>query len=197
MLEVAERHVACNSVPPLTTQPIEAVAMASPTIPIRVPSSTLDLAWAAGFLEGEGSFGHYGGPRVSAAQVQKEPIDRLVRIFGGKMWQRTTKGFGAKPIWVWQPPARRGVEIMMTLYVMMSPKRKREIEWTLKVWARGRLLKSHASNTCGRGHELTAANSFLVGRYRKCRECRNAAKRARRARLRSAIASIDESVSGQ
>lgn len=51
------------------------------------PVSTLQLAWAAGFIEGEGSFSN----TVTAAQVQKEPIERLHALFGGRIYQRQNK----------------------------------------------------------------------------------------------------------
>lgn len=51
-----------------------------------------ELAWAAGFLDGEGSFLKQKDPRynhvqmsVCAAQVRKEPLDRLANILGGKV----------------------------------------------------------------------------------------------------------------
>ena len=47
-----------------------------------------DLYWAAGFLEGEGGFGMYGPKNawsVQAAQVQKEPLERLKSLFGGSI----------------------------------------------------------------------------------------------------------------
>lgn len=170
-------------------QPLEAVAMAGANTTPKI--STLHLAWAAGFLEGEGSFsggGPHGGPAVTAAQVHKEPIDRLLSLFGGSAYQRITKGFSTKPIWVWRLNTKQSAALMMTLYVLMSPKRQGEIASAIHKWKnQGRALKSHNSNICGKGHELTETNTFWVlGKYRKCRICRAAAKRARRARLRAA-----------
>jgi hypothetical protein len=48
-----------------------------------------DAAWAAGFLDGEGSFGIYMGPTgwikvtVQAAQVSNIPLLKLQEMFGG------------------------------------------------------------------------------------------------------------------
>lgn len=171
----------------LTTQPMEPVAMAATTIPARKPISTLDLAWAAGFLEGEGSFLNYSSPNVTAAQVQREPLERLERLFGGSMGRRITRGFNNNPIWVWKANARRSIEIMMTLYVLMSPKRQGEIAAAVKKWRAGRLLKSHGTDLCGRGHDLVGDNIVLVaGKYRNCRKCKNDSRRAWRAKRRAA-----------
>ena len=50
-------------------------------------TSLNDLYWSAGFLEGEGAFmkNGTGGIVVTASQVQKEPLDRLYKLFGGGM----------------------------------------------------------------------------------------------------------------
>lgn len=149
----------------------------------------INLGWAAGFLEGEGSFS--GGakmrhaPSVSAAQVEKEPIDRLISIFGGKCKQRITRGFSTKPIWIWSLDAYRSVQVMMTLYTLMSPRRKEQIEIVLRHWATSRRVRRRGATECLRGHPQTAENVFVVRGYSKCRQCRTLNKRARRARLKA------------
>lgn len=50
-----------------------------------------DLAWAAGFFEGEGHVkaakrGKNKWFAVEVAQVYREPLDKLVNIFGGKVY---------------------------------------------------------------------------------------------------------------
>ena len=151
---------------------------------MMVPRSVRD---AAGFLEGEGSFGYYGSPRVSAAQVQKEPLDRLLDLFGGRIWRRTTMGFSAKPIWVWQPSARQSIGVMMTLFSFMSPKRQDEIKCVLEKWKLARLMPTPLSGMCGRGHKMEPHGSRMI-----CPLCRNAARRAYRARTRPFCGKIHE-----
>lgn len=49
------------------------------------------VAWAAGFIDGEGSFGAYGrnhDPRIVAVQVHREPLDELGAAFGGQVSER-------------------------------------------------------------------------------------------------------------
>jgi hypothetical protein len=55
----------------------------------------LDIAWAAGFIDGEGCFSIYRRRRrdrptylvgVSVSQVKREPLDRLQSLFGGKTY---------------------------------------------------------------------------------------------------------------
>jgi len=145
--------------------------------------TTTQIAWAAGFLEGEGSFDCANGtPRVSAAQVQREPLDRLSAMFGGRIWSKPPSGFSAQPIWTWVLPSRRSVQAMMTLFVLMSPRRQEQIERALRRWRAARNMKAAGSNICRRGHIIEGANAqHLPSRtFPRCRACANAAKRERR-----------------
>ena len=57
-------------------------------IPLRIPSSDpVEIAWAAGLYEGEGSITFDGsskrrGMRLSVAMVDREPLDRFCEIVG-------------------------------------------------------------------------------------------------------------------
>ena len=141
-----------------------------------------ELHWVAGFLEGEGSFTYHGTPSVTAAQVQKEPLDRIHGIFGGKMWQRTPSGFSTRPIWIWKASARSSIQIMMTLYTLMSPKRQEEIRRALDNWKSARLLKEPGSDKCAKGHDITGNNVIYRGKYKRCRACRNETRKKWRAK---------------
>src|SRR6478609_6611312 len=87
----------------------------------------LDLAWAAGFLEGEGSFlltgraGHQTS-RVMAFQKQREPLNRLQRIFGGSVTKLRTRD-----IHTWTVCGARARGVMMTLFLSFSPDRQSQI----------------------------------------------------------------------
>ena len=96
-----------------------------------------ELYWAAGFLEGEGSFSYAETPRIRASQVQRDPLERLDCLLGpGKFYYAPTpvKYPNNSPIWQWQLHGRRAVEWMMTLWVMMSPRRREQIENVLATW---------------------------------------------------------------
>lgn len=103
--------------------------------------SVRDLEWAAGFLEGEGSFGltsptRYGtrGQRVSCRQVQKEPVLKLQFLFGGSLCLVTplTNKLSVRPIWDWTAYGKRARGLMMTLYSLMSEQRKHQIRVALQ-----------------------------------------------------------------
>ena len=100
--------------------------------PTKVPTD-LDIAWTTGFLEGEGSFDSTGTTaRVSAGQVQKEPLERLLAFFGGSLRPRKSKVPTQKDQWIWTVCGARARGVMMTLYSLMSPRRQEQISKALQ-----------------------------------------------------------------
>ena len=99
-----------------------------------------DIHWIAGFLEGEGTFGYYdcnNSLTVQAPQVQKEPLERLQKLLGGRIQYRDRREKNPKwsPCYIWDArPNARSAGIMMTLYPLMSPKRKDQIKKALFKW---------------------------------------------------------------
>ena len=104
--------------------------------------STAELYWAAGFMEGEGSFGAYRSNtancvlRTTVSQVQREPLERLQKMFGGnisvikRIKERRNRQDIFQLYWI----GSKSAAIMMTLFDLMSPKRKDQIETALKAW---------------------------------------------------------------
>lgn len=97
-----------------------------------VSPTTHDLVWAAGFLEGEGYFGKGSGYVVTANQVNSEPAERLLRLFGGSLKQRLYER-PRSSLWVWSVCGARARGVMMTLYLLLSGKRKGQIRGALGV----------------------------------------------------------------
>ena len=99
--------------------------------------SVAELAWVAGFIEGEGCF--YFSPKtahisfmVCAAQVQRWPLDQLQKLVGGKIGRiAPRKGKGH---WAWNLTGPRGVGLALTLFSAMSPDRRQKIKELLLVW---------------------------------------------------------------
>src|SRR5262249_40360746 len=111
------------------------------------------LYWAAGFLEGEGSFLASSAAcrsrpnrktfslRVVAMQVQTEPLERLQRMFGGKVCIHTDnreRRPNWSPCFKWIVHGTRAAAIMLTLWSIMSPRRKRQIEDAIVKWKTNR-----------------------------------------------------------
>ena len=126
------------------------------------------LEWAAGFLEGEGSFTVDSGVRVSAQQVQREPLERLKAMFGGRIRRITGRNCNG-----WQVSGMTAAGIMMTMYGLMSPRRKKQIAGSLFVW-RSKPLPNNLKVACPRGHAYSGHNLLRVHGRRRCRSCHNA-----------------------
>lgn len=144
-----------------------------------------ELAWAAGFMEGEGYFGSakLGCPVVSAVQVQKEPLQRLEKILGcGSIYWRQPKLKNAQPQHTWLAQGKYAAGVMMTLYSWLSPKRKTEVRKALDFWRSVRAAPIYQTH-CRYGHPYTY--SFKEGR-RRCKPCHNDASRRYMARQKGA-----------
>jgi hypothetical protein len=99
------------------------------------PATEADIAWAAGFLEGEGTFTPQGKPpswggRCVAANQRNtaQPLVRLQKLFGGSVrWHRSQKA------WAWKASGEKGVNVMLTIYPLLSKRRQRQVCAALKV----------------------------------------------------------------
>jgi hypothetical protein len=96
----------------------------------------LDLAWAAGFLEGEGSFFRQsrGDIVVKATQVDRESLDRLSKLFAGSVtYDSRVRDRGTRqPQWQWRLDGRRAVELMFILFPLMTERRQEQITKALE-----------------------------------------------------------------
>ena len=147
--------------------------------------SLVDIGWAAGFLEGEGWFGEGRSPKIGAGQKDKEPLERLQKLFGGKIIIRSPiKGaFGKSSLYWWVLDAYRSPQVMMTLYSLMSERRKTKIGEILSLWKNAKNMRKPGSNICYRGHLIEGYNKRVVpAGYSRCRICQEIARRAARAR---------------
>lgn len=140
---------------------------------------TRELYWAAGFLEGEGSFTRGIRSRsvaVEASQVQLVPLERLRTLFGGYLNLRNRSGKRRRqPFYVWLLRSRKAVGLMMTLYALMSPRRKQQILHALSWW-RSCGVAPQSRQKCPQGHPLdgivqrtTGRRKGRAGRY--CKTC--------------------------
>lgn len=103
------------------------------TVPKAVVTPTIrEIAWAAGFIEGEGGFKALGSAHstvVNADQVQREPLERLQHYFGGTIYEKkwASMGHARSPAFRWQICGARARGFMLTIYPFMSPKRKTQL----------------------------------------------------------------------
>jgi hypothetical protein len=99
----------------------------------RVPRASisptmLDIAWAAGFIEGEGGFGTNGHScGMQAKQVNPEPLFFLRAHFGG-----TISYTPQRDIYAWTINGARARGFMMTIYAMLSARRRVQVRFALR-----------------------------------------------------------------
>jgi hypothetical protein len=97
----------------------------------------LDVGWIAGLIEGEGSFlvqtikgRKY--PRVVVWQVDREPLDRLLALVGGRidLIQRSKTmrkdGYNRQDIYSWEIRSKTAVALVNKIYPYLSARRKQQ-----------------------------------------------------------------------
>lgn len=147
------------------------------------PLNIYELHWAAGFLEGEGSFNASNTSgrartryiKIVCPQVQLEPLERLQKVMRcGAISLRRTEGRGE--IHEWSCCGTNAAAWMMTLWSLMSPKRRGQIEKCLSIWRERPLAKNIAperTGFCFRGHPWIPENIVISSRgSRTCKMCR-------------------------
>jgi hypothetical protein len=82
----------------------------------------VEIAWAAGFYEGEGSCSYAAGSfRLSIPQVNLEPLERIHRYFGGGL-SINSRGISSVQIY-----GKRGVDFAVAIYPHLSQRRQKQI----------------------------------------------------------------------
>jgi hypothetical protein len=123
----------CRAIPtPYGTHRIQAV-----TAPTRTESPTLvDLAWAAGVWEGEGSVIFAGTFRIEVAQKDRWILDRLRERFGGSIYVRKEHYLGGRYILhKWYLTGARGRGFAYSIFSWLSPRRREQVRRALGVAA--------------------------------------------------------------
>jgi hypothetical protein len=124
-----------------------------------------EVYWAAGFIEGEGTFSLSGAnknsPVISAKQVNLEPLCRIKNLFGGKIHGPYRRHDRHSPCFNWTLSSRHTAGTMMMLWPLMSEKRRRQMEKVLSLW-RASDISNVDKKYCIKGHEFTAENTYTV-----------------------------------
>ena len=134
--------------------------------------SISEVKWAAGFLEGEGGFvTHQNGTSftMSAVQLEREPLERLQRLFGGYL-----KGYINKRgtlVHRWTVNGAHAIAVGFMIFSDMSLRRKSQIRRMVDGWkmrpGRTNKWKTH----CPRGHPYGEAGACTYKKRRYCITC--------------------------
>lgn len=146
--------------------------------------SIIDLHWAAGFLEGEGSFkatncyrdkkstSYSVNLHISAVQAESyAPLNRLKFLFGGAICKVKRYQAHHRERKCWTACGAEAAGAMMTLYSLLSTKRKTQITRALYKW-KSTQPASKFRIFCPRGHPYSRMNTYLnPNGGRQCRRC--------------------------
>jgi len=87
-----------------------------------------DLAWAAGFLEGDGYFGRNTTTQeVAVHQKQLWPLERLKLLFGGSIHPTRRQGILCADYWRWRISGATARGLMMSVYSLLSPEKQEQV----------------------------------------------------------------------
>lgn len=160
--------------------------MAHACRPSRVREMTAsEVAWIAGFLEGEGSFTASARQRgsvyvrIQASSTDRDVLERVAAIVGVgtvRVVRPDPRG-SRKQVWIWgigaKPDAR---ELALQVQPWLGKRRRSQAQAVLDATA---TLPIQPVGTCLNGHRIEGMNRLGRG---ACRQCNRVAKR--RARLR-------------
>lgn len=96
-----------------------------------------NLAWCAGFLDGEGSFKitcNRGGRNVAcvvvATQVDKTPVLYLQETYGGSLWCERRE-LPRRPVWVWTGTTEWVRSVLPHIAPYMKGEKKLQAEFAI------------------------------------------------------------------
>src|SRR5436309_2125500 len=89
-----------------------------------------DIAWTAGLYEGEGTVylvNRKRWPVVQLNMTDREPLERLHRIWGGHIYGPYHNGPNRKPIWRWNFTGRDAIATLFEyIWDDLSPRRQEQ-----------------------------------------------------------------------
>lgn len=122
----------------MTTSPVgEPAITSSCRDEVRGSTPLRGAEWAAGVLEGEGSFLLHRGvnPRVSAQMTDLDVLQELQRIFGGSIYKTSRQKPHHRQAWAWMVmDATQAVEVMRRVRPFMLGRRGERIDRCLAVF---------------------------------------------------------------
>lgn len=119
---------------------------------------TIDAAWIAGLLEGEGTFGYHSGHlRVTCEMTDEDVIERLAKIIGSSVWESKQRNVNWKPTWRCSVSGERAKQLMLDIYPMMGSRRQGKIDEVVHLW------DSRTTNRKKRYNSEDISNAFKDG----------------------------------
>lgn len=134
---------------------------------------TKTFSWAAGFLDGEGHYGFYGTQLlIRAAQVERAPLYRLKKIFGGRInGPYRHKNKKHSDYYYYCAGGGLAAGIIMTLYPLSCGPKRKQMLTALRKWKK-QPVKQALRKACPQGHAYTPENTYHRPDHKTWRGCR-------------------------
>lgn len=99
-------------------------------------TTSIQIAWLAGLLEGEGSFFIGNSPAIKLAMTDLDTVRKARDIMNPKTEICTveSKIYNRQPLHQFSIFSTRSAEWMMTIYPLMSQRRQAKIKEVLSIW---------------------------------------------------------------
>lgn len=141
--------------------------------------SELQLAWAAGLIEGEGYLQLTPQNRdvgIAVTSIDLDVLQKLQAILGGSVCGPYDHGNPKwKPFWRWQIGARPTVRSVLNLILPYLCSRRKAKAVELLAWIEENPRAQDRSH-CKNGHDYANGNLYIApSGTRNCRICRKAA----------------------
>jgi hypothetical protein len=92
--------------------------------PIKIPRA-VDIAWAAGFIEGDGHLYNRGAQdSVDVTQKQRWPLEQLTELFGGSIGLIHNQGVAKRTYNRWRLSGENARRFIEMIYPYLSPEKK-------------------------------------------------------------------------
>jgi hypothetical protein len=137
------------------------------------------IYWLSAFLDGEGYFTFNTTPVITISQTDLDLVIRVKEITKASSSigtsERSKFNSNHKDAYILTISGMTAIQWMMTIYSLMSVRRKAEIRNVIERWKTGRNKQKGATH-CKNGHELTDTNTYIqangAGGAIICRICR-------------------------
>lgn len=132
----------------------------------------VDVVWAAGLLEGEGSFQLQTGkslrtgkhrPLVTCQMTDKDVLEKLQQIFGGAIYDTKHRVAHHKRSWLWSVSGDLAAEVMRAVRPYMGERRSKAIDAALVAWDEWSVRRREAE-------EFRVSNGLKAAEYYRLME---------------------------
>jgi len=132
--------------------------------------TTVDIAWLAGILEGEGCFQRKDSPSISLAMSDEDVVRKVASLFKRPVNTKKKEFSYHKTQFIVTIHGTAAIEWMFTIYSLMGWRRRRAIIEAIELWKNQHSSFNRETFKCG--HSKVSTNTYRGrGDYIICRTC--------------------------